>query len=205
MNNLLKFTLLIVGTYENWDAAKRCVICGTQKRIETVVREETSQSNRCISPLIVEEGNAIIGDQSETKTGKCDINNKKNESCEAQTESRESYLNDINRCNDDLYNMVLIPNSSRPTAKRVPSDVSRYLAADIMLRLSNGLRQRKGEFACYFVSEFVTFTLPAEVEDFMPAIQERLFDEILDRDVQKGMFEMQFIQSKYTFLYEFID
>ncbi|KAJ7983591.1 hypothetical protein DPEC_G00376000 [Dallia pectoralis] len=51
------------------------------------------------------------------------------------------------------------------------------------------LHQRKGDFNCYFLSDLVTFTLPADIEDLPPAVQEKLFDEVLDRDVQKELEE----------------
>ncbi|RWS24637.1 Ubiquitin thioesterase Zranb1-like protein, partial [Leptotrombidium deliense] len=84
---------------------------------------------------------------------------------------------------------LLLANSSPPVAKRVPSDVSRESSSEVRRHFSNCLRQRKGDFPCFFVSEAVTFSLPAEIEDLAPSIQERLFDELLDRDVQKELEE----------------
>lgn len=45
--------------------------------------------------------------------------------------------------------------------KRVPSYVAPDLAADIRRHVSATLRQRKGSFPCYFVTEITTFALPA--------------------------------------------
>lgn len=91
---------------------------------------------------------------------------------------------------EDLLSILLSNTSvSRPVAKRVPSDISRDVAAQITRHLGASLRQRKGDFPCFFFTEFVTFALPAEIEDFPPPIQERLFDELLDRDVQKELEE----------------
>lgn len=86
---------------------------------------------------------------------------------------------------------ILLSNSgvSHPIAKRVPSDMSKDIAADIRRHISASLKQRKGDFSCYFVTEFVTFALPAEIEDFSPPVQQTLFDELLDRDVQKELEE----------------
>lgn len=45
--------------------------------------------------------------------------------------------------------------------KRVPSYVAPDLAADIRRHINSTLRQRKGSFPCYFVTESATFALPA--------------------------------------------
>lgn len=73
--------------------------------------------------------------------------------------------------------------------KRVPSYVAPDLANDIRRHLSASIRQRKGPIPCYFVSEFVTFSLPAEIEDLPVSVQEQLFEELLDRDAQKQLEE----------------
>ncbi|UYV75778.1 ZRANB1 [Cordylochernes scorpioides] len=98
----------------------------------------------------------------------------------------------------DLLQLLL---SAHPAtvAKRVPSDVSADLAAEIRRHIAAVLKQRKGDFPCFIVSEFVTFALPAEstswvryvaeIEDFTPSVQQRLFDELLDKDVQKELEE----------------
>ena len=47
---------------------------------------------------------------------------------------------------------------------------------------------------CFYVNESHTFTLPNEIEDFTPKIQHILFDELLDREVQKELeFESRII------------
>mgnify|MGYP001810399977 CR=1 FL=1 len=40
---------------------------------------------------------------------------------------------------------------------------------------------------CYYVNECHTFSLPNEIEDFAPHIQRVLFDELLDRDVEREL------------------
>lgn len=45
--------------------------------------------------------------------------------------------------------------------KRVPPYVAPDLATDIRRHVSASIRQRKGPFPCHFVSELVTFSLPA--------------------------------------------
>ncbi|KGL99433.1 Ubiquitin thioesterase ZRANB1, partial [Charadrius vociferus] len=67
------------------------------------------------------------------------------------------------------------------TEVKVTEQIRREIAAS--------LHQRKGDFACYFLTDLVTFTLPADIEDLPPTVQEKLFDEVLDRDVQKELEE----------------
>ncbi|XP_015911224.1 ubiquitin thioesterase Zranb1 isoform X2 [Parasteatoda tepidariorum] len=91
---------------------------------------------------------------------------------------------------EDLLTLLLSHTGmTRPAAKRVPADISRTLAADIRHMITASLKQRRGEFPCYFVTECVTFSLPAEIEDFNPIVQEKLFDDLLDRDAQKELEE----------------
>jgi len=45
--------------------------------------------------------------------------------------------------------------------KRVPSYVAPDLAADIRRHVASTVRQRKGSFPCYFVTELTAFALPA--------------------------------------------
>ncbi|KAK4294405.1 hypothetical protein Pmani_032964 [Petrolisthes manimaculis] len=73
--------------------------------------------------------------------------------------------------------------------KRVPSYVAPDLATDIRRHISASIRQRKGPFPCHFLSESVTFSLPAEIEDLPGSVQEQLFEELLDRDAQKQLEE----------------
>ncbi|XP_068249702.1 ubiquitin thioesterase trabid [Palaemon carinicauda] len=73
--------------------------------------------------------------------------------------------------------------------KRVPSYVAPDLANDIRRHMSTSIRQRKGPFPCHFVSELVTFSLPADIEDLPVSVQEQLFEELLDKDAQKQLEE----------------
>ncbi|GIY16529.1 ubiquitin thioesterase ZRANB1 [Caerostris darwini] len=91
---------------------------------------------------------------------------------------------------EDLLTLLLSHTEmTRPAAKRVPADISRTIAADIRHMIAASLKQRRGEFPCYFVTDCVTFSLPAEIEDFNPIVQEKLFDDLLDRDAQKELEE----------------
>ncbi|XP_066521971.1 ubiquitin thioesterase ZRANB1 isoform X2 [Hoplias malabaricus] len=73
--------------------------------------------------------------------------------------------------------------------KCIPAMVCPELTEQIRREIAASLHQRKGDFACYFLTDLVTFTLPADIEDLPPAVQEKLFDEVLDRDVQKELEE----------------
>lgn len=72
--------------------------------------------------------------------------------------------------------------------KRVPSYVAPDLAADIRRQFSTLLRiSRKGQFNCHYVQEHATFALPSEIEDLPVAVQEQLYEELLDKDAQKQL------------------
>ncbi|XP_056153239.1 ubiquitin thioesterase ZRANB1 [Lampris incognitus] len=84
---------------------------------------------------------------------------------------------------------ILLTEVNQQAAKCIPSMVCPELTEQIRREIMASLHQRKGEFACYFLTDLVTFTLPADIEDLPPAVQEKLFDEVLDRDVQKELEE----------------
>ncbi|XP_055678535.1 ubiquitin thioesterase trabid [Lutzomyia longipalpis] len=89
---------------------------------------------------------------------------------------------------EEMLPMLLAQISgSGPGIKRVPSYVAPDLAADIRRHFAAFLRIRKGAFSCHYVNEHATFALPAEIEELPLAIQEQLFDELLDRDAQKQL------------------
>ncbi|XP_068610397.1 ubiquitin thioesterase Zranb1-like isoform X2 [Brachionichthys hirsutus] len=84
---------------------------------------------------------------------------------------------------------ILLTEVSQQAAKCIPSMVCPELTEQIRREIAASLHQRKGDFACYFLTDLLTFTLPADIEDLPPAAQEKLFDEVLDRDVQKELEE----------------
>ncbi|XP_066095001.1 ubiquitin thioesterase ZRANB1 isoform X2 [Saccopteryx bilineata] len=84
---------------------------------------------------------------------------------------------------------VLLTEVSQQAAKCIPAMVCPELTEQIRREVAASLHQRKGDFACYFLTDLVTFTLPADIEDLPPTVQEKLFDEVLDRDVQKELEE----------------
>ncbi|XP_076253544.1 ubiquitin thioesterase trabid isoform X2 [Rhynchophorus ferrugineus] len=71
--------------------------------------------------------------------------------------------------------------------KRVPSYVAPDLAADIRRHFATTFRQRKGSFPCHYVTEFPTFTLPAEIDNLPHSIKEQLMIELLDKDAQEEL------------------
>ncbi|XP_077992452.1 ubiquitin thioesterase Zranb1-like [Glandiceps talaboti] len=88
---------------------------------------------------------------------------------------------------EDLLAVLLTPDVASHALKRMPCHVSLDLAADIRRDIARSLRQRKGDFPCYFMTDNVTFALPVEIEDFPSSVRNQLFDESLDRDVQKEL------------------
>ncbi|CAH2005090.1 unnamed protein product [Acanthoscelides obtectus] len=68
--------------------------------------------------------------------------------------------------------------------KRVPSYVAPDIAADIRRHFASTIRLRKGNFPCNFVTEFPTFSLPADVDELPSTVQDQLFSELLDKDAQ---------------------
>ncbi|XP_022672283.1 ubiquitin thioesterase zranb1-B-like isoform X1 [Varroa destructor] len=86
--------------------------------------------------------------------------------------------------------LTALDNTGAVVPKRVPSEVCQETAADIRRHVAASFKQRKGtDFACYFVTDNVTFALPSEIEHLHPSVQKILFDELLDRDVQKELEE----------------
>lgn len=91
---------------------------------------------------------------------------------------------------EDMLPMMLSQVTGTPGTgiKRVPSYVAPDLAAGIRRQFSAQLRiSRKGHFPCHYVQEHATFALPSEIEDLPVAVQEQLFEELLDRDAQKQL------------------
>jgi len=71
--------------------------------------------------------------------------------------------------------------------KRVPSYTAPDIAAAIVREIGSSLRQRKGDFPCYFLMETSTFSLPAELEDLPNSVKKQLFSELLDDNAQKEL------------------
>ena len=86
--------------------------------------------------------------------------------------------------------------------KRLPSHVNPDLAVSIRQQVSLSLCQHQGDWACYFITQLTTFILPkgdliwfiftfifllSEITDLSPSISQKLLEEIIDHDVQKGM------------------
>ncbi|XP_073451759.1 ubiquitin thioesterase ZRANB1 [Aquarana catesbeiana] len=84
---------------------------------------------------------------------------------------------------------ILLTEVSQHAVKCIPAMVCPELTEQIRREIAASMHQRKGDFACYFLTDLVTFTLPADIEDLPPPVQEKLFDEVLDRDVQKELEE----------------
>ncbi|EAT46711.1 AAEL002091-PA [Aedes aegypti] len=89
---------------------------------------------------------------------------------------------------DEMLPLLLAQISgSGPGIKRVPSYVAPDLASDIRRHFAHLLRIRKASFSCQYVTEHATFSLPADIEELPLALQEQLYEELLDRDAQKQL------------------
>lgn len=89
---------------------------------------------------------------------------------------------------DEMLPLLLTQISgSGPGIKRVPSYVAPDLASDIRRHFAVSLRIRKASFSCQYVNEHATFSLPADIEELPLALQEQLYEELLDRDAQKQL------------------
>ncbi|XP_062320298.1 ubiquitin thioesterase ZRANB1-like isoform X2 [Osmerus eperlanus] len=89
----------------------------------------------------------------------------------------------------DIARQLKSDEVSQQAAKCIPAMVCPELTEQIRREVAASLHQRKGDFTCFFLTDLVTFTLPADIEDLPPPVQEKLFDEVLDRDVQKELEE----------------
>lgn len=92
---------------------------------------------------------------------------------------------------EDILRILLLP-ANRLT-KRLPSQTCPELAATIGKLFAHSMRSRREDFACSFFTELVTFSLPGEVTELEASIEEQLFCEILDLDVQKVLEEESLI------------
>ncbi|KAH9520370.1 Ubiquitin thioesterase Zranb1 [Bulinus truncatus] len=88
---------------------------------------------------------------------------------------------------DMLAILLTATDAATKATKRLPCMACPDVATDIRRQVVSSLRQRKGDFPCSFLTDCVTFSLPAEIEDLERLVQEQLFDEILDRDVQNEL------------------
>lgn len=80
-----------------------------------------------------------------------------------------------------------------PVVKRVPPLSAPTIALDIRRHALASIRSRKGNFQCQHSIEITTFALPSEIEELPSDVQETLFEEILDKDVQKELEDGQII------------
>ncbi|KAL8585894.1 hypothetical protein ACOMHN_019309 [Nucella lapillus] len=91
------------------------------------------------------------------------------------------------RHEDMLAVLLAATESASKSVKRLPCHASPDLASDIRRHIASSLRQRKGDFPCFYFSDFITFALPTEIVDLPRETQEHLMDELLDRTVQNEL------------------
>lgn len=105
----------------------------------------------------------------------------------------------------EMLSLLLTPAPS-DARKRLPSESNDDLAASIREEVGLSLQQHRGDWPCYFLTQITTFVLPAGMADcyvgmdswlnayfsspdirrFCLAVQKRVLDEIVDKDVAKG-------------------
>lgn len=72
--------------------------------------------------------------------------------------------------------------------KRVPSYIAPELASAIRRHAATIFNTKHSRSIPFpFITEFTTFVLPADIEDLPASVQEQLFDELLDKDVQQQL------------------
>jgi len=71
--------------------------------------------------------------------------------------------------------------------KRVPSYVASDLAASIRRQIALSVRQRKGGVNICYLSDAATYTLPPEIEDLPPGVQDQMYSELLDKEAQQEL------------------
>ena len=112
---------------------------------------------------------------------------------------------------EDVVALLLTASVTSNTKKRLPPHTCPDLANEILRAVACSLRQRKGEFPCFFFTESVTFALPGgnvcllslyrcphiltilltncfliDIVDLLPTVEKQLLSDILDQDVQRG-------------------
>lgn len=87
---------------------------------------------------------------------------------------------------DDIIAMLVDSiDGGGPGLKRVPSYIAPELATSIRRHAAATFNTKHSRSVPFpYVTEFTTFMLPAEIEDLPGVVQEQLFDELLDKDVQ---------------------
>uniref|UniRef100_A0A673MME3 ubiquitinyl hydrolase 1 n=1 Tax=Sinocyclocheilus rhinocerous TaxID=307959 RepID=A0A673MME3_9TELE len=189
-------------TYENWPKSLRCVVCDHPKPSSSPeAPQQDSEAESAMSLSIVNEqerDNLRTGDLAAVEAYKSSGGDiaRQLTADEVRILNRPSAFDAgftlvhlaIRFQRQDML-AVLLTEVSQQTAKCIPALVCPELTEQIRREVAAALHRRKGEFPCYFFTDLVTFTLPADIEDLPPNVQEKLFDEVLDRDVQKELEE----------------
>ncbi|CAF0858546.1 unnamed protein product [Didymodactylos carnosus] len=72
--------------------------------------------------------------------------------------------------------------------RHVPANICPTLIELTQWQFRTFLRLKKTtEFQCYYLTECFTFTLPAEIGDFHHRIQDQVFEDLLDKNVQQEL------------------
>lgn len=87
----------------------------------------------------------------------------------------------------NILGLILTPERNKRNLKRCPAILCPEIAEHIRHEIINSIRIMKGEFHCQYFCDYLTFFLPIEIASLPSSIQRLLFDELLDKDVQKEL------------------
>lgn len=92
----------------------------------------------------------------------------------------------------DILCQLLTPATS-DARKRLPSQSNGDLAASIRHEVVGLLKVHKGDWPCVFMSQMNTFFIPQDVDRFTPGTQRKLFEDIVDKEVDRNLRENEVI------------
>ncbi|ODN01147.1 Ubiquitin thioesterase trabid [Orchesella cincta] len=207
-------------TYDNWPRSFKCIMCGSthqEMENEAISLSGNNRAAHTKSHLGIPKNKRYGQElQSDSLYHREDIDALFLEACrgvvEGKIEAVEEYLaagGDPTRqlteteveilarpsAFDPGFTLVhlALSDHTAPVVKRVPPLSAPTIALEIRRHALSSIRARKGSFQCQHSIEITTFTLPSEVDDLPSEVQETLFEEILDKDVQKELEDGQII------------
>ncbi|XP_039264340.1 ubiquitin thioesterase ZRANB1-like [Styela clava] len=87
----------------------------------------------------------------------------------------------------NILALILTPEVTKRNLKRSPAILCPEIADHIRHEILQSIRMMKGDFHCQYFCDYLTFLLPIEIAGLPSSIQRLLFDELLDKDVQKEL------------------
>ena len=198
-------------TYQNWPKSKHCVMCRASQPPSTQLPSPsfsfihtsfdddwlsacrsviTGDTDSLQTLLIRSESQSPLSSRQLT-TQECEVLEQYNTTANITLRPGLSLLDLIRLYNrtDCISYLTTLPSPvSKSRAKRPICGVNSVAAKELLRRLNSCIRQRKGVFSCYYLTEFGTFYLPAEVRDLSIDVQKVLRKDICDMEVLHGRF-----------------